>query len=115
VSIGLLATGIGSSIVILGLAAVSIGIGWGITQPLSMVAVTEQASGGERGFALSMRITANRLAQLGSPILFGLVAEWSGVGGTFVLSSAILIVANLWIMRFGRHLEEGGQVFVQGD
>jgi MFS family permease len=115
VSIGLLATGIGSSIVILGLAAVSIGIGWGITQPLSMVAVTEQVLGGERGFALSMRITANRLAQLGSPILFGLVAERSGVGATFVLSSAILILANLWIVRFGRHLEEGGQVFVQGD
>jgi MFS family permease len=103
-AIGVGMTGLVEVVVPLALASILIGIGWGITQPISMVTVTEQVKDQERGFALSMRITGNRLAQLSSPLLFGVLAEVSGISAAFIVGGSALFIASLFITRWGRYL-----------
>ncbi|OFX28384.1 MAG: hypothetical protein A2Z07_12645 [Armatimonadetes bacterium RBG_16_67_12] len=38
----------------------------------------------ERGLALSLRITSNRLGEVVSPIVLGALVTWTGIGGAFL-------------------------------
>jgi predicted MFS family arabinose efflux permease len=75
------------------------GLWWGVSPPLSIVMVVDGALENERGFALGVRLMANRLAQFVGPLSLGVVADLltvrSGfyVGGGFVtLFLAFLMV-----------------------
>jgi MFS family permease len=80
----------------LGAVMVTIGLGLGIALTCSVSLTMEIAPPRARGTALSIRMTAIRLAQFALPLGAGLVVAPLGAGGTFALSGvAILCAAGL--------------------
>lgn len=51
------------------------GLWWGVSPPLSIVMVVDGALETERGFALGVRLTANRVAQFVGPLALGVLAD----------------------------------------
>ena len=90
---GVAATSLSTTFTGLLVATVLVGIGHGITQPLSMATVGDHVVRRHMGFALGVRLTANRVAQLAGPLAIGLLAEVTGVRWTFLMSGALLAVA----------------------
>ncbi len=84
----------------LAVAAVITGMAWGFTQPLTMSLVAGSVGPTERGLALSVRMTSNRLAEVTSPILFATLVAVSGLRSAFFLSAAALAV-GVWIIGRG--------------
>ncbi|MEX2534543.1 MAG: MFS transporter [Trueperaceae bacterium] len=103
VALGLATTSLVNSTATLVLASVLVGIGWGISQPFSMVMIVDHVRDAERGFALGIRLTGNRLAQFSSPLLFGLFAEFVSVRLTFV--AAGILVVTLAVLFFRMELK----------
>ncbi|MFI6923577.1 MFS transporter [Nonomuraea spiralis] len=66
------------------------GFALGLGQPLTLSWVAGRARAGERGTALALRLTGNRLGQVLVPALAGVVAGATGVLGVFSLSAAML-------------------------
>ncbi len=72
------------------------GMGFGISQPLSMVMVSDRA-GKNSGMAMGTRFFVVNLALLISPVLTGIVVQWFNIAGAFyfvagfVLTTAVLI------------------------
>lgn len=83
------------------LVSVVIGIGWGLAPPLSIVMVIAGAAETELGFALGVRFTVNRLAQLVGPLAIGAVAGVLSLQAGF-LASGGLIAASLGYLRLPR-------------
>lgn len=79
-------------------ASVVVGIAWGLAPPLSVVMVIDGAERAEVGFALGVRFTVNRLAQLLGPLAIGLVADGLSLQAGFLACSA-LIAASLGYLR----------------
>ena len=97
-SLGTLAAGIGllglfEHMVLLGLLAVLVGIGSGLTQPLSMVILAESVEREKRSGALGMRLMANRVIHFLAPLMFGALLELGGFVLAFGLSGALIAVA----------------------
>lgn len=84
----------------LAVAATATGMAWGFTQPLTMSLIAGSVAPEDRGLALSLRMTSNRLAEVISPIVFGALVAGAGLGSAFFLSAGVL-GAGLWtIARF---------------
>ncbi|MFI7461739.1 MFS transporter [Nonomuraea sp. NPDC049646] len=66
------------------------GFALGLGQPLTLSWVAGRARAGERGTALALRLTGNRLGQVLVPAVAGVVAGATGVLGVFALSAAML-------------------------
>jgi MFS family permease len=66
------------------------GFSLGLGQPLTLSWVAGRARPGERGTALALRLTGNRLGQVLVPALAGVVAGATSVFGVFALSAAVL-------------------------
>ena len=103
-SLGTLAAGIGllglfEHMVLLGLLAVLVGIGSGLTQPLSMVILAESVEREKRSGALGMRLMANRAIHFLAPLMFGALLELGGFVLAFGLSGALIVVALLQMRR----------------
>jgi MFS family permease len=79
-------------------AMLVLGAGSGISQPLSMVMVLDEVEPRRRGLALGFRISANRLAQVSGPAVFGLVASTAGLTASY-LSLVVLGPVLLWVLR----------------
>jgi MFS family permease len=88
----------------LALAALSTGMAWGFTQPLTMSLIAGSVAPAERGLALSLRMTSNRLAEVVSPIVFGGLIAVAGLGSAFFLSAGVLAAGLLIIARFAAAL-----------
>jgi MFS family permease len=71
----------------LAIAATMTGFALGFTQPVTMSMMAGSVDAGSRGLALGLRMTVNRLAELISPILFGVLVSVSGLGSAFFLSA----------------------------
>ena len=56
----------------------------------------------ERGLALSLRITSNRLGEVISPIVFGALVTLTGIGGAFLTAAGALAVGVAVIGRSAR-------------
>ncbi|TPW23537.1 MULTISPECIES: MFS transporter [Marinobacter] len=102
-SLGTLAAGLaflGASEQLLLMAALAmlVGIGSGLTQPLSMVILAESVERERRAGALGMRLMANRAVHFLAPLFFGLLLELSGFTLAFAASGILigfaLIVAH---------------------
>jgi MFS family permease len=63
------------------------GLGFGMTQPLSMVMIADLTDPSQSGLAMGLRFTAIMVASLLSPIFFGFLV------GTFGLTSAFYVAA----------------------
>lgn len=95
--LGLMANGVTQRLSLLVAAALLIGVGTGLAQPLTMVAMTENVPEQVRGFALGVRLTINRLAQFLNPLLFGAIAEWAGIEPAFLAAGGLMVFSG-WIM-----------------
>ncbi len=92
---GLLAMALPLPIWGMGAALFAAGFGLGIALTSTIALTVEIAPKAVRGTALSLRLTANRIAQFGLPLLAGLVVAPLGAGGIFALTGAALLVATL--------------------
>jgi predicted MFS family arabinose efflux permease len=92
---GLLALALPLPVWGMGLALFAAGFGLGIALTSTIALTAEIAPSGVRGTALSLRLTANRIAQFGLPLMAGLVVAPMGAGGIFALTGAALLVAIL--------------------
>jgi len=94
------ATGFFSSFAPLVLLSIGFGIGFGVSQPVSMVTVIEESDAGNRGFLLGLRLTGNRVAQLIGPLIVGLVADAAGFGLAFLAGAVVVIAGSLVVRTF---------------
>lgn len=77
-------------------AAIAIGVGLGLCQPMTISWVADQSPRDERATALGVRITATRVAMLIVPTLMGIVAGSAGIKAIFwVLAIALVAGAGL--------------------
>ena len=102
-----LAVGIGmtplcTSVPLIVLNAVVIGIGFGVAMPLSQAVVFDGARVEDRGVAMGIRMTGNRLAQIASPLLFGFVIEWSTMTTAFWLGGLALFLSSVPLLVWWR-------------
>ncbi|MFC4497003.1 MFS transporter [Streptomyces ovatisporus] len=79
----------------LALALVVLGFGLGVGQPLTMSTVVQAAPDRARSTALALRLTGNRLGQVGAPAGAGLLAGAAGAAAPFVLLGTLLLGAAL--------------------
>lgn len=79
---------------LLGIAAV-LGLAIGMVQPMTITWVATQSPKAERGTALAVRLTGNRISLLMVPAIMGAVAGSAGVGAVFWFLAAALGVGSL--------------------
>jgi MFS family permease len=75
---------------ILTLIAFALGLGLGCGQPLSMMLTYNRSPEGRTGEVLGLRITINKVVQIGVPLAFGFVGSAFGLLTVFVSNAAIL-------------------------
>jgi MFS family permease len=82
-------------------AVIVCGIGLGISATLTLSGVVEVAPPTARATAISLRLTGNRAGLVFIPFLAGVVASATGVGGVFLVVSAILVASTggVWAGR----------------
>ncbi len=80
-------------------AMVLLGMGFGLSQPLTLSWVATLAPPGMRGAAVGLRLSANRLAQTVVPATVSLAAAGSGSGGVFVGSAVLVVAATTTVLR----------------
>ena len=97
-AVSIAAVGFVDAYAAIAIAVIVTGMGSGVSQPLSLVAVADHTPPARRGFAIGLRLTGNRLAQVASPIVLGLVAEAAGFTPAFALAGAALLVTAIAIV-----------------
>ena len=83
------------------LAAISflIGLGMGCTAPITMMLMFAGSAKGRSGEALGLRLTADNLTRLVSPVLFGMMATAAGLAAVFWLNALMLGSGSLLARR----------------
>lgn len=76
--------------VVLLIAAVMLGAGLGVGQPVTMAMVADLAPSGQRGTAMTLRLMGNRLGVVVLPVSVGAVAAGAGAGGVLAATAALL-------------------------
>ena len=71
------------------------GLGFGMTQPMSMVMVADLADPNQSGLTMGLRFSAIMLAGLLSPILLGLIIESFGMGPAFYVAAMVVTMAGI--------------------
>ena len=71
-------------------AAAVVGLGMGINAPVTVELMALATAPRERGLAMGMRVSANRLAQMVQPVLFGTVAATIGMPFAFAAGGAFM-------------------------
>jgi len=84
--------------VMLGLVSFVFGMGIGCAQPITMMLLFNRAPEGRSGETVALRQTANNVARVVTPPVFGFIAAVTGLWGVFVLS-ALLMGAGGWAIR----------------
>lgn len=98
VAVGLMFTGLTGNIYLLGVLAVLVGVGSGISQPLSMVVLAEHVSAAQRSSALGMRLMGNRGVQFLAPLMLGFLAELVPFNLTFLIAGAVVLIFMVLII-----------------
>jgi MFS family permease len=78
------------------LIAFALGLGLGCGQPLSMMLTYNRSPDGRTGEVLGLRVTINKVVQMGVPLLFGLVGSAFGLVTVFV-SNAVFLAAGAYL------------------
>lgn len=71
-------------------AAVAIGLGLGVNAPVTVELMAVHTSARERGLAMGLRVSSNRLSQLVQPVLFGTVAAVAGMPAAFAAGGLLM-------------------------
>ena len=85
--------------VLLGLAAFALGLALGSAQPLTIILTYNNAPKGRSGEALGMRIMANKVTQIGVPLMFGGLGAALGAVPVFLATGAFLFCAGLLSLK----------------
>lgn len=97
--IGVLLITLASSFFWLAILLFITGIAMGIGQPATMAWVSRISSPENRGLAISVRLTANRLGQVGIPVVAGSLATF-GLAAIFYLLGGLMLLATLVSVRW---------------
>ncbi len=89
----------GTVMLVLVIIMIVFGCGFGISQPLSMVMVSDRAAPGFAGLAMGIRFMTVMSAALLSPLVLGFVVEGFGLDAAFHLASGLLFLAGAWIVN----------------
>lgn len=109
VAMGLMWTGTTSHVVLLAMLAALVGLGSGISQPLSMVILAEHVPSEQRSSALGMRLMGNRGAQVLAPLLLGVIAELLGFTATFLAAGILLLAPLVIVLRLAPAFDRAEQ------
>ena len=71
-------------------AAAVVGLGVGINPPVTVELMALHTSASERGLAMGLRVSSNRLAQMVQPVLFGGLASAAGLPVAFLAGGAFM-------------------------
>lgn len=71
------------------------GLGFGMTQPLSMVMIADLTNPDQSGLAMGLRFTAIMVAGLLSPIFLGLIIETFDLAPAFYVAALVVILAGI--------------------
>lgn len=111
VALTLMVTGLVEETFALGLLAVIVGIGSGISQPLSMVILAESVSTSQRSGALGMRLMANRAVQFLAPLTLGFLADFLPYSVTFAIAGVFaLLLVGVMASRVPSYLRVSGNL-----
>ncbi len=84
------------------LIMIVIGAGFGVSQPLSMIVVSDRSDLDNAGLAMGIRFTTITMATISSPVILGLVVDSLGLGWTFYLAAILLCLMGLIIASLFR-------------
>src|SRR6185503_19305219 len=90
----------------LGLAAFTLGLALGSAQPLTIILTYNHAPEGRSGEALGMRIMANKITQIGVPLMFGGLGAAMGAAPVFLATGAFLFVGGVLSLLSSRRESE---------
>ncbi|MGO2137297.1 MAG: MFS transporter [Marinobacter sp.] len=99
ISVGLACMGFAGNVAAIALLSILVGLGGGLTQPLSMVVLAESVEREQRSGALGMRLMANRAVHFMAPLLFGAILGLGGFGLSFALSGIFVVLVAVLLLR----------------
>ncbi len=91
---------------LLAAAAFALGLALGSAQPLTIILTYNHAPKGRSGEALGMRIMANKVTQIGMPLLFGGVGAALGSVPVFLATGAFLFAGGVLSLLSSRRESE---------
>jgi MFS family permease len=77
-------------------AIVLMGFGLGLATTLTFSEVVHLAPLNARAVALSLRVTGNRIGQMAVPVLAGVIAEATGIGGVLIIIAGFLAASGVY-------------------
>jgi MFS family permease len=102
IAVSMLAVVLGVGLIPLMFSAVSFavilavfGLGFGMTQPLSMVMIADLTDPSQSGLAMGLRFTSIMVASLLSPIFFGFLVGTFGLTSAFYVAAAVVALCGI--------------------
>ncbi|MFQ3789559.1 MFS transporter [Halomonas sp. A29] len=99
---GLLLTGFAGNFYLLCFFSILVGVGVGLSQPLSMVVIAEEVLEEQRAQTLAIRLMANRAMQFLAPLLLGFATQLGGFTVAYFICGMMLFL-HLAIFKWLRH------------
>ncbi len=78
---------------------IAMGLTFGLGRPLSMAMAANSAQPGEIGIVVGLRISGNRVADFGLPMLFGSAASLSGIAAPFLVGGILMFLGAGYLFR----------------
>src|SRR5680860_225575 len=97
--LGMAATPMLGTFWLLAVVAGLFGAGHGVNPAITVELMARHTDPPERGLAMGVRVTANRLAQTVQPALFGALGATVGIAAAFPASGALLAGLTVWAAR----------------
>lgn len=76
----------------------------GMSMPLMFSIMAKAADAKSQGKSVGMRITANRIGATAMPVLMGGIAEFSGIGNSFLIVGAAMLAILVMIALYARRV-----------
>lgn len=96
---------LGNSVLMFAAASILLGLGSGVSQPLTMVVLSDHVKPARRGAALGARLSVNFLALGLSTLLIGALIASLGYATSFVAGALLPGLAAAWLLRGGGRLD----------
>jgi MFS family permease len=87
-----------SSLMGFAMALLIYGLGFGITQPLSMVMIADLTDPKLSGLAMGLRFTVIMAANLLSPVILGFTADIIGLKSVFYFAAFVVSITAIYIL-----------------
>ena len=103
--LGLALIPLGNVVALFAAASVLLGLGSGISQPLTMVVLSDHVHQARRGTALGARLSVNFFALGLSTLLLGALIPVLGYATSFIACAILPATVGAWVWRGGTRLE----------